>query len=339
MANGFGPPTIFDIPSNGIVDASISQLRNAQLFYVQPDLKEAKLHSWNVAFQRQLPWNLVAEVAYVGNVGRGILLPDYNINAGLVPGLDRAGQPYNALYGRTAEVRSWLATNTSYNSMQAKLDRRFRNGFLLTTSYTLSRAENYSDEAGIATPADIERTFGPAGFDRTHVFASAFIWDLPFFKDDKSALGWILGGWQFSGIFTAYSGTPINFTASAATLGAPGNTQYPNASGEPEVFGDVGPGQKYFDTSVFSAPAQDTWGNLTRNGSIRGPGFWNLDASLVKRLTFGQRVNVELRADAFNLTNTPHFNNPNGSFGSATFGEINSSFGQRLVRFGARILF
>jgi hypothetical protein len=339
MAAGFGAPTFFPIPSSGIVDASIPQLRNSQLFYVPSDLKEAKLHSWNVALQRQLPWNLVGEVAYVGNVGKGITVTDYNINAGQVLGADNAGRPFNQLYGRTANVLSWFRGDTNYHSLQAKLDRRFRNGFLLTTSYTLSRAENYSDEAGIATPADIERTFGPAGFDRTHVFASAFIWDLPFFKDDKSALGWILGGWQFSGIFTAYSGTPINFTASATTLRAPGNTQYPNVSGEPEVFGDVGPGQKYFDTSVFSAPAQDTWGNVTRNSSIRGPGFWNLDASLVKRLTFGQRVNVELRADAFNLTNTPHFNNPNGSFGSATFGEINSSFGQRLVRFGARILF
>jgi hypothetical protein len=90
---------------------------------------------------------------------------------------------------------------------------------------------------------------------------------------------------------------------------------------------------------VFSAPEQNTWGSLTRNGSISGPGFWNLDASLVKRLRFGNRVNAELRADAFNLTNTPHFNNPNGSFGSSTFGEINSSFGQRLVRFGVRVLF
>jgi hypothetical protein len=109
-------------------------------------------------------------------------------------------------------------------------------------------------------------------------------------------------------------------------------------SGTPEVFGDIGPGHKYFDTSVFSTPAQDTWGNMKRNDSIDGPGFWNVDASLVKRFTFG-KVNAELRADAFNLTNTPHFNNPNGSFGQATFGEINSSFGQRLVRFGARLIF
>jgi hypothetical protein len=339
MAAGFGAPTFFPIPSSGVVDASIPQLKNSQLFYVPSDLREAKLHSWNVAFQRQLPWNLVGEVAYVGNVGKGITVTDYNINAGMVLGADNAGRPFNQLYGRTANVETWFRGDTHYHSLQAKLDRRFKNGFLLTTSYTLSRAENYADEGGIATPADVERTYGPAGFNRTHVFASAFIWDLPFFSGNKSALGWILGGWQFSGIFTAYSGTPINFTASGATLRAPGNTQRPNVSGEPEVFGNIGPGQLYFDTAAFSAPAQDTWGNLTRNGSISGPGFWNLDASLVKRLRFGQKVNVELRADAFNLTNTPHFNNPNGSFGSSTFGQVTSSFGERLVRFGLRVIF
>lgn len=340
MANGFGPPDFFPIPDSGIVDANIPQLRNAQLFYVQPDLKESKLHSWNVAFQRQLPWNLVAEVAYVGNVGRDIVLPDWNINAGMVLGADRAGQPYYQLYGRTAEVRTWGTTDTSYHSMQAKVDRRFRNGFLLTTSYTLSRAINYSGETDVATPADLERSKGRADFDRTHVFASAFIWDLPFFKEGNGALHWLLGGWQFSGIFTAYSGTPVGFGASNATLRAPDNAQRPNLNGgDPEVFGDIGPGQLYFDTSVFSAPEQNTWGNMMRNDSIDGPGFWNLDASLVKRFRFGDRVNAELRADAFNLTNTPHFNNPNGSFGSSTFGQVTSSFGQRLVRFGARVIF
>ena len=289
MANGFGPPDFFPIPDSGIVDASIPQLRNAQLFYVQPDLKEAKLHSWNVAFQRQLPWNLVAEVAYVGNVGRGIVLPDYNINAGLTLGADNAGRPYYQKYGRTANVCSWLATDTSYNSLQAKLDRRFRNGFLVTTSYTLGRAINYSGETDIDTPADIERSKGRADFDRTHVFASSFIWDTPFFKEGNDVLHWVLGGWQVSGIFTAYSGTPVNFTADAATLRAPDNTQRPNRiGGDPEVFGDIGPGQLYFDTSAFSAPAENTWGNMKRFDSIDGPGFWRVDLSLMKRFHFGR---------------------------------------------------
>ena len=283
--------------------------------------------------------SLVGEVAYVGNVGRGIVIPDYDLNAGLKLGAENNGRPYYQKYGRTASILSFLPTNTSYNSLQAKLDRRFRNGLMVTTSYTLGKAIDYTEETGIGTPANLELSKGRPNYDRKHVFAASFIYDVPFFREGNGVLHWVLGGWQFSGIFTAYSGTPITFTASNATLRAPGNTQRPNVSGTPEVYGDIGPGQKYFDTSVFSAPAQDTWGNMKRDDSIDGPGFWNLDASLVKRFWIGRRVSFELRADAFNLTNTPHFNNPNGAFGSATFGEINSSFGQRLVRFGARLQF
>jgi hypothetical protein len=344
MVDGFGPPTTFPIPDSGTVDASIPQLRNAVLFYVPPDLKEGKLHSWNVAFQRQLPWNLVGEVAYVGNVGRGIVGVDWNINAGMTLGADNAGRPYYQLYGRTADVRSWLTTNTSYNALQAKFDRRFRNGFLLTTSYTLSKAIDYgnNDWSTPATPADVERSRGRAAFDRTHAFTASFLWDTPFFRDDKSIFGWVLGGWQMSGIFAAYSGNPVDFTASAATLRAPGNTQRPNRNGgDPEVLGAIGPGQLYFDTSVFSAPEQNTWGNMLRNDSINGPGFWNVDVSLVKRLTFG-KVSTELRADAFNAFNHPNFGQPNGSFGSATFGQVTGMSGSylpRLVRFGVRVLF
>ena len=134
-------------------------------------------------------------------------------------GADNAGRPYYQLYGRTANVLSWLATDTSYNSLQAKLDRRFRNGFLVTTSYTLGRAINYSEETGVATPADLERSKGRPDFDRTHVVrVELHLGHAVLQGRTTSALHWVLGGWQVSGIFTAYSGTPINFTASAATL-------------------------------------------------------------------------------------------------------------------------
>jgi hypothetical protein len=344
MANGFGPPDFFEIPSSGVVDANIPQLRNSQLFHVQRDLKEAKLHTWNVAFQRQLPWNLVGEVAYVGNVGRGILLPDFNINAGMVLGADNAGRPLNQQFGRTANVLSWLPTDTSYHSMQVKLDRRFRGGFLLNTSYTLARAINYQEEtAGTFTPADPERMKGRANFDRTHAFTGSFIWDMPFLRSSDSVIGRILGGWQLSGIFTAYSGTPIDFRAPEATLRAPGNVQRPNLNGgDPEVFGDVGPGKLFFDTSVFSAPAQNTWGNMKRHDSINGPGFWNVDLSLAKRFRLTDRFTAELRADAFNAFNHANFANPNGNFGQATFGQVTGTHGSytpRLVRLGARLMF
>jgi hypothetical protein len=85
---------------------------------------------------------------------------------------------------------------------------------------------------------------------------------------------------------------------------------------------------------------------MTRNAGPRGPHYVNLDASLVKRVRVNDRVVTELRVDAFNLTNTPHFANPNRDFGSPTFGQINNTLGTgdgatgpRLVRFGARVTF
>jgi hypothetical protein len=112
------------------------------------------------------------------------------------------------------------------------------------------------------------------------------------------------------------------------------------------VLGNIGPGQQYFDTSVYSAPAPNTFGNMTRNAGPRGPKYVNCDASLVKRFKVNGRVSAELRADAFNVTNTPHFANPGGTFGSANFGQVTGTLGTgdgatgpRLVRFGTRITF
>ncbi len=98
---------------------------------------------------------------------------------------------------------------------------------------------------------------------------------------------------------------------------------------------------KYFDTSVFSQPAAATFGNTTRNESgVRGPGFTALDFSLVKRFTFGRSSQFfEFRTDAFNLTNTPAWNNPNTTFGNAAFGTITGATNQRVIRFALKYAF
>lgn len=340
MAAGLPAPQTFSVPNDGIIQANTPILLNQGFFTVPSNLREARLHSYNVAFQRELWWGFTGEVAYVGNVAHGVIA-DFNLNAGLTPGQDNAGRPFFQKFGKTASVQTWFPTDTSYNSLQVKVDRRFKNGLLVTNSYTRGRSITYSDDnGGVGTPADPELSKGPAGFDRRHIFNSTFVWDLPFANKSTKFLRAIFGGWQLSGIFSAQSGTPINFTANGANLRAPGNTQRPNRSAEPAVFGNIGPGQLYFDTSVFSAPAANTFGNMKRNDSIRGPGYTNLDGTMIKRFRFTERIGAEVRIDALNVTNSPNFNNPDGAFGSPTFGQINSTVGgERLVRFGARVTF
>ncbi len=194
---------------------------------------EGTLHSFNVAYQRVLPGGFTAEIAYVGNRGHDILAA-YNMNAGLVVGADSAGQPLFSKYGRTADTSNPQPVRSEYNSMQIKVDRRMRNGLLLTNSYTLGRAYSFSNGDGggtISTPADWERGYQRTTFDSTHSFVSSFVYMLPWGPDGKwmkeGAIGKVLGDWQVTGVVSAISGTPIDFTANAADLRAPGNTNTP----------------------------------------------------------------------------------------------------------------
>jgi hypothetical protein len=340
MATGFPTPAVAAIPSNGIIDVSSdSRLRNGSYVVVPSNLKEGLLHSWNVAYQRQLPGNFTVEAAYVGNHGQDIIAR-IDLNAATVLGLNDAGRPQFAQFNRTGSTTVFLPFKTKYNSLQTKVDRRFKNGFTITNSYTLGRGYNYNGDdsnSTISTPADIALSWGRSVNDRLHTFSSSFVYGVPIKREGW--LGWALNGWQIAGLFTAQSGQALDITMSGALLRAPGNTQRPNQNGDSKIIGDIGNGKLWFDTSVFSAPAENTFGNLSRNGSgVDGPGLVNLDGSLVKRFEIGHTF-AEFRVDAFNVTNSLHASNPNVTFGSATFGQITGSTGERLVRFGLRFVF
>ena len=166
MAAGFPAPTFVQIPDNGIVDANAVLTQG--LFYVPTDLQQVRVLSWNVAFQRELVWGLTGEVAYVGNRSDDVL-NRFQMNAGVVLGAGNAGRPFFK-YGKTADIENpaWKG-RSRYNGLQVKLDRRFRNGWLVTNSYTYSKARDFAgstadpvrrpirSEAG-ATPTRTGRT-------------------------------------------------------------------------------------------------------------------------------------------------------------------------------------
>jgi hypothetical protein len=344
MKNGFPDPIVAVIPSSGLIDASPPALKNASFFSVKPDMHEGTLHTYNVAFQRELPARFTLDVAYVGNRSTS-LQTQFNINAA-----DRIGAPadnvnlYRPLFvpfGKSADVTTWIPTKETYNSLQTKLDRRFSSGLLVTTSYTLGRGMSYTNgdsNSVIATPADLQRSWARTDQDRLHSFVLSFVYQLPVGPDRQwlreGPLSQVLGGWQVSGFFTVQSGQPIGFQASGTNLNAPGNTQRPNVSGTPAVLGGIGPGNLWFDTSVFSAAPLNTWGTAPRNDVLDGHKYVDLDATVAKLF----------RADVFNLLNTPHFETPTNDsgesmFGNAKFGQLTRSFGERSMRFGFRLLF
>ena len=346
MADGFPAPIVADIPSDGVISANTALLRSQRYFAIPADLHEGYLQSWNVAYQRELGRGFTAEAAYVGN--RGNVVNTINLNAGFVPGADNAGRPQFASFGRTAETTGWMRSDTTYHSLQTKFDKRFADGFLLTTSYTLGRSINYwqgDSNGGIITPADIPRSRGRTEYDRLHSYVQSFVYEIPVGRGKRwlstGPAGLILGNWQVSGIFTAQSGIPINFITNAASLRAPGNTQRPAVTGTPAVLGGIGAGNQWFDISGFSAPPDNAFGNVQRNALLDGPNYVNLDASVARWFTLKGQARAELRVDAFNILNRAHFQNPNGEFGNARFGQITTTVAntERTVSFGLRVVF
>ena len=354
MADGLPAPLPFTIPSNGIIPNAPNQ--NYEV--IPLDYREGYIQSYNLAIQRSLPKNFVLDVAYVGNKGTRVS-QQYNMNGGMVLGAGRAGRPLWAQFGRDTDTNlSFIGTSTNYNSLQAKFDRRFSGGFQLTTAYTWSKSIDYSqDNGGFAYLINSARSRARSDFDRRHMFNQSYVWELPFGKGksfiNEGVMSQIFGNWQVTGILTIMSGQALNISAPNATLNAPGNSNNPDyiGSGTLPVSGAVnfratGRDQAtWFDTSVFRAPANNTFGNIGRN-AFTGPGFFNLDLSAFRRFRVSERFTVELRAESFNFTNTPQYPNPDGGFGNATFGQITNAGigssadgGSRQIQFGLRLQF
>jgi len=295
----------------------------------------------------------VAEVAYVGN--HGVRMPvQWDLNAGLIPGAGSAGQPLSVKFGRTANTNlHFIGLDTHYNSLQAKLDKRFSGGFQVTTAYTFGKGLGWVNETdGLAYYINPRRSYARTQYDRTHTFVQSYIYELPFGKSKRylqyGVGSWLAGDWQISGVWAIMSGLPLNFTTSTGPLNAPGTntTNSPNIAGTVRVLHGIDTAN-WFDPSNFSAPGPGQFGNLGRF-TTDGPGFFNLDASLFRRFRITERWGLELRAEGFSVTNTPQFDKPNQVFGEANFGKVKNTLavgnagstgGNRSLAIGAKITF
>ena len=310
------------------------------------------IQSWNFTVEREWFSRLSTTFAYVGTQTTN-QLGDRNINTGPA-GITAAGLPYAQRFGRRIDIDMWDGwMSSNYHSFQFGLNRQFANGLLLKGAYTWSKAINMTDDNGwvdVMWNWDplVHRNRATAGYDRTHVFQMAYVWELPFGKGKRWAqegpLSWIVGGWGLNGVVQAFSGTPFTITSSVAT-NSPGNAQTANVNGDFKVLGGIGPGAKWLDTSSFSSPAVNTFGNGGRN-NVRGPGRFSLDQRLSRVFPIGERVRLEIMGEAFNLTNTPWFSNPVANVNDPLFGSITSVVSQsgrpvsdRQFRVGARLQF
>ncbi|PYY19355.1 MAG: hypothetical protein DMG60_04600 [Acidobacteria bacterium] len=300
------------------------------------------IHNFNFMLEQE--WKgFVLNTGYVG--ARGIRpLVQLNMNASPV-GTGNAGGLLSQALGKTITggITGLVPfKNSFYDSMQTKLTRRFHDGSIAGVSWTWSKTIDYADNDDLgsvmfAYPAYWEKGRAVAGFDRTHNISIYGVMQLPFGKGERWAQtgigNAILGGWQISPLINYLSGLPFSVTCPGA-LNAVGSSQtcdlvapFRLLNGKPNRDGICALGDlscRYFDPSSFAAPlitgnANAHFGNTNRN-EFRGPGYFGMNLSLARQIKLTERFALQLRADAINFTNTPHFANPaaNNCPGDAT---------------------
>ena len=336
--NTLPPVPDIPLPANGIINPAPNQA----FFVIRENNPMPFVHSYNLTYQRELGGGYAVDAGFVGSLGRKIPYQQ-ELNAAL-PGAGSAGRPFFVQFGRTANVALRdNGLNNNYNSMQANLTKRFSKGLQLTAAYTYSKTLGVGDDqGGFIVQSDIRRNYGPTGYDRTHMFVLSHVYELPFGEGKRwaqsGASKWILGDWQLNGVFRTVSGSPFTPVADATTCDCPGNSNFADVVAPLEYLGGTGRGLNWFDTSSFVAPGANRFGNAGRN-SIRGPGFINYDLSLVKNVRVKEAFRVELRAEAYNLTNTPRWGNPVNNVNNGNFGQILSASGERELQLALRLTF
>ena len=319
---------------------------------IQRDLRTGYMHHWNFNVERKIGSATVIEVAYVGSKGTK-LLTARDINqpqpSVLPPGLPFVPRPdprfddINLLESRA---------NSNYNALQTRLQRRLSRGLSGLVSYTWSKsiddASNFFSSAGDPNfpqnSYDVAAERGRSNFDVRHRLSASYSYALPFGRNQSDLTSRLLGGWETHGILTLQSGRPFtvallseidNSGTGRSILGFGANDR-PNLIGNPEL---SSPGTlQWFNTAAFAFPAPGTFGNAGRN-ILDGPGFQNFNAAMVKNTRFSERINLQFRAEAFNLFNHPNFNLPDNFLGSPTFGRITSARDPRHIQFGLKLLF
>jgi len=254
----------------------------------------------------------------------------------------------------------------SYNSLNVSLVKRASRGLSFKTNYTFGKALDYNSGGSsnastnqpkaALNPYNLALSRGIAAFSLEHAFNANFAYQLPFGQGQRfagGASGWVnklVGGWQWNGIFNAQSGFPLTPQVGANVSGT-GDTDNPDVPNRnpaftgPVILGVDGFKKtgRYFDPNAFSLPLSGTFGNVSR-GSLNGPPLTTIDTSLFKRISINEQLNLQFRAEAFNVLNHANFAGPNavifqGSNYSSSAGVITATATtSRQIQFALKLL-
>jgi hypothetical protein len=320
---------------------------------IQRDFRTAYFQHWNLSVQRQLGENRLFEVAYVASKGTK-LLAGRDINQPR-PATQRPNLRPLPQFSDITMLES--RGNSNYQSLQLTYQQRLSTSLSVLGAYTFGKS--IDDASGFFTsfgdpnfPQDsnnpgAER--GRSNFDVRHRMSVSYSYALPFgtgkrWLSSGGAAAAIFGDWESFGIITLQSGRPFtvalqttldNSNTGFANLGFNGNDR-PNLVGDPKLSNPTP--ERWFNTAAFVTPPFGSFGTAGRN-IVDGPGYANVNFSLLKNIGLTETVKLQFRAESFNLFNRVNFDLPDNFVGSPSFGRIRSAQQPRRIQFGLKLLF
>ncbi len=280
---------------------------------------------WNFGVQRELPYGIVVDAAYVGKKGTHIERSrDINQPIGGV-------KPY-PLFGviSYAEYRG----SSIYHGLQSRVERRSASGASILVSYQWGRM--ISDGGAIRNVYDLRAERGLDAEDVRHRFSSSFVLPLPG-AGLKSWLGHLIGGWEMSGIVRMNTGSALTPTVSQDYSGSTRRADRPNLVGNPDKGSDATP-NSWWNKAAFTLPERGTYGNAGP-GVLEGPGYVGADMGLMKRFAVAEGKTLQFRWEVFNVFNHTNFSTPNTVFDSATFGTTGVALDSRQMQAALKFMF
>jgi hypothetical protein len=318
-------------------------------------------YSYSMDFQRDVGWGSILDMAYVGSLGRHLVLSE-NLNS---EPLGTDWQPQNLDSTNKNAVlpsqflRPYLGWgnitnyfeggNSSYHALQSQFRRRYRKNLTFGVIYTYSKTMDYSDTETSSSTTSVSSlinpkiwNYGEAGYDHTHIFRIYGTYNLPKASSlvHNKIVKQVFDNWMFSSIYTAQSGAPTGvsygYSPSQDVVGTSTDSGRVNVIGNPNS--NVPAGLYAFNPAAFAPPGYQAcevpnpsfscWGNAGKY-VFRGPGINNIDMSLLKTMLFGERWRAQLRIETYNTLNHTQFTTVNTSSTFSTAGaQTNGAFGQ-----------
>jgi hypothetical protein len=368
----FGDPFNGQNPFNGTFSPDMT------LLVLNPHLRLPYAQDWNLNIERALGNDWLLEVGYIGTKGTklprfieanpAVYIPGESTqnNADqrrLYSGCTVTETNPTCTYSSVGEIAG--IADSSYNALQVSLKRRFAHGFSMLASYTLSKtlddvssfnitgsaSQSVAGENDLAqNPFDVKSEWGRSMFDARHRLVLSYQWDLPWFKHPENWYGHILGNWQVNGITTLMSNTPFTvYDSSNPSLQGSAPEISGFFSSRPNIVGNPNTGTCpggvavrtagcWFNTNAFAHAATGQFGDVGRN-TMDGPAFQQWDFSAIKTIPVRESMNLQFRAEIFNIFNNVNFALPNNDINSPNFGQIVAAQPGRIVQLALKFQF